>query len=108
VADFALDMATAVVALQEGQRHRISFRIGINSGPLVAGVIGRQRTIYDVWGDTVNLASRMESLGVPGRIQVSDSVHERLRERYEFEARGPIEVKGKGLLPTWFLVGRHP
>ena len=70
-------------------------------------MIGQKRTIYDVWGDTVNLCSRMESLGVPGRIQVTPAVYERLRGRYEFEERGTIEVKGKGPMPTYFLVGRR-
>jgi class 3 adenylate cyclase len=107
VADFALDMAAAVEAFKEGHGDRVSFRIGINSGPVVAGVIGSKRTIYDVWGDTVNVASRMESLGLPGRIQVSAPIYERLRDRYMFEPRGPIEVKGKGTLPTWFLLGRR-
>jgi len=106
VADMALDMAAAIEALQDDLLRPISCRIGISSGPIVAGVIGAKRTIYDVWGDTVNLASRMESLGVPGRIQVTSSVFERLRDRYEFEERGVIDVKGKGMLPTYFLIGR--
>ena len=74
---------------------------------MIAGVIGRQKFIYDLWGDTVNTASRMESHGVPGRIQVTAAVYERLRERYAFEPRGEIEVKGKGLMATWLLVGRR-
>jgi class 3 adenylate cyclase len=72
----------------------------------VAGVIGTKKFIYDVWGDTVNTASRMESHGVPGRIQVTEAVYERLRDRYRFESRGTIEVRGKGPMQTWFLVGR--
>lgn len=107
VADFALDMAAAVDGLQEGRSRRVDFRIGINRGPVVAGVIGSKRTIYDVWGDTVNTASRMEMLGEPGRIHVTDEVHDRLADSYEFESRGQIEVKGKGALPTWFLLGRR-
>lgn len=105
-ADFALDMATTLQTLQEGRAHRISFRIGINCGSVVAGVIGAKRTIYDVWGDTVNVASRMESLSVPGRIQVTRAVYERLGDPYVFERRGEIEVKGKGPMETYFLVGR--
>jgi len=107
VADFALDMATAVDGLQEGHTQRVSFRIGISRGPVVAGVIGTKRTIYDVWGDTVNMASRMEMLGAPGRIHVSDEVRQRLGDGYLFESRGLIEVKGKGALPTWFLLDRR-
>ena len=103
VADFALDMAEAIEQLQAGLARPISFRIGVNCGPVVAGVIGAKRTIYDVWGDTVNVASRMESLGVPGRIQVTPAVYERLSDRYEFDERGSIEVKGKGIMPTYFL-----
>ena len=70
---------------------------------MVAGVIGSIKFIYDLWGDTVNLASRMESTGVPGAIQVSESVYQALHGEYKFEERGLIEVKGKGKLPAWIL-----
>jgi class 3 adenylate cyclase len=73
---------------------------------VVAGVIGTAKFSYDLWGDTVNTASRMESTGVPGCIQVTERTYRRLRDRYRFERRGPVEVKGKGELVTWFLVGR--
>jgi len=106
VAEFALDMAAAVGEFSRSGAGQVSFRIGINRGPVVAGVICSKRTIYDVWGDTVNLASRMESLSEPGRIQVTAPVHDRLAGRYTFEPRGNIEVKGKGMMPTWFLTGR--
>jgi class 3 adenylate cyclase len=106
VADMAIDLAGAVGRIDAAARHRISFRIGINCGPVVAGVIGTKKFIYDVWGDTVNLASRMESLGVPGRIHVSPAVHDRLGDRFAFESRGVIDVKGKGPTETFFLVGR--
>ena len=105
VADLALDLSARLDAIEAASRLGVRFRIGINCGPVVAGVIGTKKFIYDVWGDTVNLAARMESLGIPGRIQVSGAVEERLKDRYRLEARGLIEVKGKGSLPTWFLVG---
>ena len=105
VADLALDLSARLEAIEAASRLGVQFRIGINCGPVVAGVIGTKKFIYDVWGDTVNLAARMESLGIPGQIQVSGAVEERLRGRYELEARGLIEVKGKGSLPTWFLTG---
>jgi len=81
----------------------VQLRIGINTGPVVAGVIGRNKFIYDLWGDTVNLASRMESYGAPDTIQVTRSVIENLRDRYPFELRGYVEVKGKGAVETWTL-----
>ena len=84
----------------------LAVRIGIDTGPVVAGVIGRRKFSYDLWGDTVNTASRMESHGVAGCIQVTDRTYRRLRDGYRFERRGPVQVKGKGELVTWFLVGR--
>ncbi|UYN94465.1 MAG: HAMP domain-containing protein [Enhydrobacter sp.] len=81
----------------------MKLRVGINSGPVVAGVIGKSKYIYDLWGDTVNLASRMESGGVPGAIQVTRSVYEQLKDQFAFEARGPVEVKGKGSVEAWLL-----
>ena len=76
------------------------------TGPVIAGVIGERKFAYDVWGDTVNTASRMESHGVPGRIQVTEAMHAALRDEFRFEERGEIEVKGKGPMRTWLLVGR--
>jgi adenylate cyclase len=85
----------------------LRLRIGIDSGPTVAGVLGTKKFIYDLWSDSVNTASRMESHGVPGRIQVTHRVQGLLAERYELERRGLIEVKGKGAMETWFLNGRR-
>jgi guanylate cyclase len=81
-------------------------RVGINSGPLVAGVIGRHKFLYDLWGDAVNTASRMESGGTPGRIQVTRPTYELLKDEFELERRGTIEVKGKGEMETWYLLGK--
>jgi class 3 adenylate cyclase len=105
VASMALDLGATVAGIEAAARLGIRFRIGIHRGPVVAGVIGTKKFIYDIWGDTVNLASRMESLGVAGRVQVTHAVKERLVERFMFEPRGLIDVKGKGPTPTWFLVG---
>jgi class 3 adenylate cyclase len=106
VADMALALTAAVDRIEAAVRLGIRFRIGIHCGPVVAGVIGTRKFIYDIWGDAVNLASRMESLGAPGRIQVTHAVKERLEGRYLLEPRGLIEVKGKGPTAAWYLVAR--
>lgn len=105
-AHMALDMIDALGHFNKRHGHALQMRIGINTGALVAGVIGKRKFIYDLWGDTVNTASRMESHGVAGRIQVTGSTHQRLGEPFILEERGAIEVKGKGAMQTWFLNGR--
>jgi len=104
-ASAALDMLPALSTLGARLDLPLSVRIGLHSGDVVAGVIGRQKFIYDLWGDTVNTASRMESQGVGNRIQCTDAVRKLLDHRYEFQSRGDVEVKGKGSMPTYFLVG---
>ena len=103
VAEMALDMIEDVARINEQSQRQISIRIGINTGPVVAGVIGRKKFTYDLWGDTVNLASRMESGGLPDSIQVTRPVYEKLKDQFVFEPRGEIEVKGKGSVEAWLL-----
>lgn len=106
MARMALRMLEATRQYGEEKGLKLQLRIGINSGPVVAGVIGVTKFIYDLWGDTVNLASRMESTSVPGQIQVTRSVYERLKDSFEFESRGLVQVKGKGEIETWLLHGQ--
>jgi class 3 adenylate cyclase len=103
----ALDMIDAVKTFDSGSGRRLALRIGIHTGPVVAGVIGRTKFAYDLWGDTVNVASRLESLTTPGTIQVSESTYERLRRRYAFSPRNVIPVKGRGELPSYLLLARQ-
>ena len=106
IADMAMDMQVELAKLNADMGQAIGLRVGINTGPVVAGVIGTKKFIYDLWGDAVNTASRMESSGVQGSIQVTEATYEKLRDKYAFEARGTIEIKGKGPMMTYFLKGR--
>ncbi len=106
----AEDLAEMALAMQRDVRRLggLQLRIGIDIGPVMAGVIGRSKFIYDLWGDTVNTASRMESHGIPGAIQVTERAYIRLAPAFTFEERGVIEVKGKGPMRTFVLVGPRP
>jgi urea transport system substrate-binding protein len=106
IAETALDMIAAVER-RESAKADWHVRIGIHSGPIVAGVVGVSKFAYDVWGDTVNVASRLETTSEPGRIHVSAAVSDRLADRFVFEARGAVDLKGKGSAETCFLVGRR-
>jgi class 3 adenylate cyclase len=108
VTAMALDMQTELHRLSEITGIDLKVRIGIDTGPVVAGVIGTKKFIYDLWGDTVNTASRMESQGMAGRIQVTQRLYERLKGKYQFEKRGLIQVKGKGEMTTYLVVGQNP
>ena len=105
VANAALEMRAELARLNREHGQSFQIRIGMHSGPLVAGVIGTKKYVYDLWGDTVNFASRMESTGVPGEIQVSDSTRRLLGDRFRFEDRGLIAVKGKGEVRAYLLKG---
>ena len=105
-AELALDMMREIRRISEQEGRDLKLRVGINTGPVIAGVIGKSKFIYDLWGDTVNTASRMESHSRVDEIQVSGSTYEHLREQFTFEARGEIEVKGKGMMETYMLQGK--
>ena len=106
LAVLALEMREAATGWRDPRGRNVPIRIGIASGPVVAGVVGTRKFFYDVWGDAVNVAARMETTGSAGRIQVSHDVYERLRDEFVLEPRGEIEVKGKGKMSTWFLLAR--
>ena len=106
IANIALDMQEAIADFKTDRGEPFQIRIGINTGPVVAGVIGTKKFSYDLWGDTVNVASRMESQGLPGCIQVTNAVYQQLQNNYVFEERGPISVKGKGETIAYLLTGK--
>ncbi|MEO1520337.1 MAG: adenylate/guanylate cyclase domain-containing protein [Cyanobacteria bacterium J06633_2] len=108
IADMALDMIKTMEHLSQEKGQLFQIRIGINTGPVIAGVIGRKKFIYDLWGDAVNIASRMESQGVANCIQVTENVVNRLGDRYIFEKRGVVHIKGKGNMMTYFLKDKQP
>ncbi len=107
IAEMALDLRDEVERFRDETGSALAIRVGVSSGPVVAGVIGQRKFSYDVWGDTVNTASRMEAHGIADHIQVTHDVYERLRDRYEFRAREIVEVKGKGPMATYLLLGRR-
>ena len=106
VAAMGLEMLDEIAVMRAAMPTALNVRVGMHVGPAVAGVIGLKKFMYDVWGDTVNIASRMESLGSSGRIQVTESTYRRLRHAFDFEPRGSIEVKGLGPTETYFITGR--
>jgi class 3 adenylate cyclase len=107
IAEMALAMQAEVARRTDPSGQPLQVRIGIDTGPVEAGVIGTSKFSYDLWGDTVNTASRMESHGVPGCIQVTERTYQRLRDGYRFQPRGRIPVRGMGEMDTWFLLGRN-
>ena len=108
LARLALSMRDLMQRFNAAHGLGFALRIGLHCGPAIAGVIGHKRFLYDVWGDAVNLASRMESSGEPGRIQASEPLFHSLRHAFDFEPRGSVDIKGVGALPTYFLLGAKP
>ncbi|HYK88307.1 MAG TPA: adenylate/guanylate cyclase domain-containing protein [Acidobacteriota bacterium] len=108
IAEMALDILEEMSRFSKINGSQLSMRMGINTGPVVAGVIGTKKFIYDLWGDTVNTASRMESSGVASCIQVTETTYQKLKEKYILLKRGSIDVKGKGEMTTYLLAGRKP
>jgi guanylate cyclase len=105
LAAMALDMQAYIQNQLNASNFPVEFRIGISSGPVIGGVIGRKKFVYDIWGDAVNIASRMESQGIAGKIQITKTTYQIIQEQFVCERRGKIHVKGRGEMDTWFLVG---
>jgi class 3 adenylate cyclase len=104
IGHMARDMLAGIETYGKRSGSELTIRVGIHTGAVVAGVIGQKKFIYDLWGDTVNTASRMESHGLPGRIHVTESTYQVLKAHFQFQARGPIEIKGKGAMSTYLMV----
>jgi class 3 adenylate cyclase/HAMP domain-containing protein len=107
IAHMGLDMIASLEAYSKKHGKTLTIRVGIHTGSVVAGVIGTKKFIYDLWGDTVNTASRMESTGLPGKVQVTEATYQLLKDQFSFEPRGPIEIKGKGLMNTYLLLKQN-
>jgi len=107
IANLALEMQAIISQFNQHYDTQLKIRIGIHTGPVVAGVIGRKKFAYDLWGDTVNIASRMESHGLAGKIQVSTNVYQLLRKNYQLVERGVISIKGKGEMLTYWLISKN-
>ncbi|MRG57426.1 adenylate/guanylate cyclase domain-containing protein [Phyllobacterium sp. SYP-B3895] len=105
IVQLGIEMLEATSRMRDAHGRPVSIRVGISTGPVVAGVVGMKKFFYDVWGDAVNVASRMESTGLPGRIQVCPKTYRCVEGLFDFEERGPIEIKGKGKMSTWLIKG---